>query len=286
MVGLARGVSGLDWAMAWLQLRKAAGCDATKDGCLMPEILSTGELGAGRMRTSDANAVLKAMFAEDGARPQATAAFTSHSAKATFLSWAAKAGMPRSDRRLLGGHADPRDRSMAEYSRDTLAKPLAALECLIDQIRDGLFDPDATRSGRWTRGSSEARGSAIAATHEDGQAQDATVGQTAVANQHDGEDGDCVVTDTSDGTSDSGASQEHADAAEAEVTLGKSTGYPSMPTEGIILCGQRGTIHRAVHEAAPLSACGFGLKFAVSGWTRTWPERTLPLCGRAACFPR
>eukprot|EP00972_Heterocapsa_arctica_P075691 11164176-Heterocapsa_arctica.AAC.1 len=53
--------------------------------------------------------------------PLHTQCATSHSCKATALSWAAKAGLRPGSRRLLGGHAKPKDLSMLEYSRDALA---------------------------------------------------------------------------------------------------------------------------------------------------------------------
>jgi hypothetical protein len=65
------------------------------------------------------------------------------------LSWAAKAGMEKSDRRLLGGHAAQKDRSVLEYSRDALSSPLHKLGLLLDRIALGDFVPDAARSGRW-----------------------------------------------------------------------------------------------------------------------------------------
>ena len=67
--------------------------------------------------------------------------------KPTTLSWAAKFGLNRGDRRLLGYHAKPKDRSMTLYSRDELAAPLRSLGKGVAAIRDGNFDPDACRSG-------------------------------------------------------------------------------------------------------------------------------------------
>ena len=63
---------------------------------------------------------------------------------------AAKAGLHRDDRRSLGGHAPPNDRSVDVYSRDSLAAPLLELAKLLAEIRSGEFDPDSSRSGRWT----------------------------------------------------------------------------------------------------------------------------------------
>ena len=62
---------------------------------------------------------------------------------------AAKAGLTRDDRRTLGGHVAPNDKTVDVYARDTLAAPLLALALLLKEVREGAFDPDSSRSGRW-----------------------------------------------------------------------------------------------------------------------------------------
>ena len=79
--------------------------------------------------------------------------FCSHSCKTTMLSWAAKAGLPMEDRRLLGGHSNPGEKMTLEYSRDALAGPLLRLEEVVRAVRKGEFRPDSTRSGRWAKSS-------------------------------------------------------------------------------------------------------------------------------------
>ena len=60
--------------------------------------------------------------------------FTSHSCKATILSWLSKASVRLEDRRLLGGHAKPGERVSLEYSRDALAGPLLTLERVVRAV--------------------------------------------------------------------------------------------------------------------------------------------------------
>ena len=50
---------------------------------------------------------------------------------------------------MLGYHASRGDASMLAYSRDAMAGPLRHLEKVIEDVRKGVFDPDATRSGRF-----------------------------------------------------------------------------------------------------------------------------------------
>eukprot|EP00971_Amphidinium_carterae_P323509 6429083-Amphidinium_carterae.1 len=75
--------------------------------------------------------------------------FGSHSCKATLLSWAAKFDLPLHVRALLGGHVSASDVSILTYSRDELAGPLRQLGRVLEAVRSGTFDPDATRSGRF-----------------------------------------------------------------------------------------------------------------------------------------
>ena len=72
-----------------------------------------------------------------------------HSLKATLLSMMAKAGCPTDLRRLAGYHTDPQARMALEYSRDSQAPVLHALEGIMMAIQYGLFDPDATRARRY-----------------------------------------------------------------------------------------------------------------------------------------
>eukprot|EP00972_Heterocapsa_arctica_P078118 11521972-Heterocapsa_arctica.AAC.1 len=62
------------------------------------------------------SAIIRELLVAVG-EPLNTQCATSHSCKATALSWAAKAGLRPGSSRLLGGHAKPKDLSMLEYSR-------------------------------------------------------------------------------------------------------------------------------------------------------------------------
>ena len=75
---------------------------------------------------------------------------TSHSLKATMLSYCAKYGFSHQDRLALGGHSHPG--KMADtYGRDALARPLRLLGVVVEAIRNKEFMPDASRAGRFTR---------------------------------------------------------------------------------------------------------------------------------------
>ena len=153
VVAFRKGFSDEPWADAWLSARKKLGLDAKVRGALLPAVGAGNKFVNGVPMTSSqlnhfARDLLVAIFGAEA--PEIV--FSSHACKATLLSWAAKAGMSVADRRLLGGHAKPGDKSVLEYSRDALAGPLNKLEKLIGMVGKGQFMPDETRSGRWAKG--------------------------------------------------------------------------------------------------------------------------------------
>ena len=151
VVGLARGVTNVQWASAWLTLRASKGFDAAADGTLMREPFSNGEFGVARLCAGQATEWLRFLLCKLGFDPSTLTNVGSHSCKTTMLSIAAKAGMVRDYRRILGGHALPGDTSVDVYSRHALAAPLLELGKILTKIRNGVFNPDSSRSGRWTR---------------------------------------------------------------------------------------------------------------------------------------
>ena len=149
MVANANGVTGRPWAQWWLDARRECHQDVGADGCLQQALGPLGFRPGTVMGTTEMMSHVRRLLRATGAPQRMLANKTSHSLKATCLSWAAKAALPVETRRILGGHAQPGDVSVLEYSRDAMAGPLKALDGVIAQIRDGRFDPDQTRSGRW-----------------------------------------------------------------------------------------------------------------------------------------
>jgi len=247
MVACVRGLAGNDWATAWLELRTCAGLRADSDGCLMPEVLADWSFGAGRMSTGTGGIMIKQMLRDLGV-PEAEA-YGTHSAKATILSWAAKAGMSHDDRRLLGGHADPRDRSLLEYSRDAMAGPLVRLAALLATIRCGDFDPDSTRSGRWKR----QRG----------------VPKPPESSEEKSDSG------TSDREPSTDSSAVHALSPEPSVDDGVVSDFGFWVS-------LRGKAHRATDHSS--SAVGCGYVFGLGKAARHSTSSGFCLCRRAGCF--
>ena len=71
---------------------------------------------------------------------------TSHSLKATTLSWCARYGISPASRSLLGRHTSCLNETFAIYSRDLVCAPVVELQTVIDAIGDGTFSPDCQRS--------------------------------------------------------------------------------------------------------------------------------------------
>ena len=151
IVGLSRGISDVPWVAAWLSLRKSLGLDAKRGECLQRELLADGSFGAGRLRSGQATVWLRLLLIKMGIEPELLANVGSHSCKVSLLSMAAKAGLSRDDRRMLGGHVALNDKSVDISARDTLAAPLRNLAFLLGEIRCGAFDSDVSRSGRWSQ---------------------------------------------------------------------------------------------------------------------------------------
>ena len=75
---------------------------------------------------------------------------SSHSAKATCLSWLSKAGVPREDRDVLGRHVTILHGAGPLYARDLISAPMRKLEQTIQQVASKTFLPDENRSGMFT----------------------------------------------------------------------------------------------------------------------------------------
>ena len=149
LAGLSTGVSGVNWAETWLRARADCNLCAGEGKPFLPAPLSDGTWGVGKLSLGEATLWLREVLIRAGIDPAELGDLGTHSLKATLLSWLAKAGLDHESRRLLGGHVSKVDGSMMAYSRDGLAGPLLKLERLVDQVRLGLFDPDAHRAGRW-----------------------------------------------------------------------------------------------------------------------------------------
>ncbi len=66
-----------------------------------------------------------------------------------MLSRAAKCAVGNDHRRALGYHTAKSDSSLNIYSRDAVAPAPESLTQVVEAVKEGTFDPDQTRSGRF-----------------------------------------------------------------------------------------------------------------------------------------
>eukprot|EP00435_Cladocopium_sp_Y103_P075383 s153_g57.t1 len=145
MVAPCHGIDGKDWGSVWIEVRNQLGVSWPPEGLIMPAPGLQGEVLSRPLDTSECAAWLRKIV---GCQEDASVRrISSHSLKSTFLSYAAKRGIGIPERLQLGYHTSNFQMGMV-YSRDGAAASILVLENLIQEIADGRFDPDETRSGR------------------------------------------------------------------------------------------------------------------------------------------
>jgi hypothetical protein len=138
------------WNDHWIDARTQCNLPEPAKGIpLMPTIRCDGTFGNVPLSTSLASKWIRDLLILDGHDKFAVSRVSSHSLKATCLSWCSKAGVSREHRQVLGYHVVPGTQSVLHYSRDEQAEPLRQLSAVLLNIRLGKFDPDSSRSGYW-----------------------------------------------------------------------------------------------------------------------------------------
>ena len=139
------------WLPTWLELRKRAFGDLanSKDEFipLLPSPSANGAWSKVPLNVTSGANWLRSLL--QGTMEQQGTPIGTHSLKASLLSMCSKFGMPHSQRKLLGYHAGSKEQSMLCYSRDSMAEPLRRLCEMIHAVRDKVFLPDCSRSGRF-----------------------------------------------------------------------------------------------------------------------------------------
>ena len=141
------GVTCENWAAEWLVLRNKLNIQLGDGRPTFPAPREDGTPSMRALSTQEMKAWVVALLENNG-HDLESRRITSHSCKTTMLSWLSKMGVSFEDRLILGGHVG-HVRSAVVYSRDVLGRPLRILETMLEQVRQGLFVPDANRSGRF-----------------------------------------------------------------------------------------------------------------------------------------
>ena len=158
LVAIATGVLGTAWAKSWVKdlleenlLECVHGSDNSykfAKGFILPETLSNGEWGSHPISSATASKWLRSLLQLGGA-VGVTDSVATHSLKSTPLSWCWKYGLSVTDCKMLGHHSLGQHKSSLTYSRDAQARSLRRYQSIVQAIREGSFDPDESRSGRF-----------------------------------------------------------------------------------------------------------------------------------------
>ena len=142
----AVGVHPLNWGERWKKVRELLRIDNIKVYPPMPAPTAAGMATSRPLSTVEAGKWINMIIRKFSSCDET---YTSHSLKATCLSYLAKAGCGFEDRLALGYHTNPLKMALT-YSRDGASRPLRILMGVLGDIREGRFLPDSTRSGRFS----------------------------------------------------------------------------------------------------------------------------------------
>ena len=99
------------------------------------------------MQSQDYSTLLRRILQDLGWPQEQVAGVSSHSCKATTISFFAKHGMGEEDRKILSYHLSKGSSTIKSYSRDVMIAPLRQMAMILDEIRVGSFLPSSTSAG-------------------------------------------------------------------------------------------------------------------------------------------
>ena len=136
-----------NWGQSWMDARNQ--CDAHDWNNFLNSWSESAHCWVdSRMSTAEATGWLRELLEPHSGSTRAQT-LTVHGLKATLLSWAAKSTLFSADEQLaLGHHVSAQYRSAMIYSRDNQISLCKKLHDMFTNIREGTFDPDATRVSR------------------------------------------------------------------------------------------------------------------------------------------
>ena len=144
-VAPAIGVVDGNWVQAWWELRQDLAAPLEAGFPLMPAPDILGCATVRPLGTAEFGSWINMILVKHAKLAEGVK-ISSHSCKATLLSFLAKYGASVPDREILGGHSS-RMKSVLTYSRDSLSGPLRVLNAMLLSIRNHEFMPDLSRSG-------------------------------------------------------------------------------------------------------------------------------------------
>ena len=265
VVAPTMGVSGLDWGNSFLKLRQAAALRAWPQIPFLPAPILGGGWSMGKLSTTEASMWLCELLHKYGVAKEKLTNVGAHSMKATALSWMAKAGMEPKLRRLMGYHIKPKDTSVVLYSRDALGPGLEKFSEIIEEIKNGRFRPDASRSGRWipeeTKDPADGEDASVGGLSDDDEVLDVEFQRAASVSIEDPAAGMSLERLAVEENQSSESEEEDKDQADtedernAEKVVAEMVGPPKRATEDLYRHRLTGTVHKGSSVENKL-ACG------------------------------
>ncbi|CAK9116865.1 unnamed protein product, partial [Durusdinium trenchii] len=159
IIACGESVGPEPWLDMWLTLRKKSKLPTSGiiDGAVMPapDLVKPDRWAKRHLSCAETTKILRTLLNCNDHD------LRSHSLKRTALSWAAKAGVNRDHRRLLGRHASAVQDSDSIYATDLMVEPVRSLGKVIRMIRNEEFCPDKGRSDFFAARSSDLSGAPI-----------------------------------------------------------------------------------------------------------------------------
>ena len=146
LLALGRTLVQPGWGGAWVKHREAAGI--SDHSCLMPALAPSSSWLQRPMTAGEGSLWLREILHLASVSGDLEA-YTSHSLKATALSWSAKSGTMSYEERLTQGHhVHPKLGMALLYSRDAMAEIMVKVGRVVRAIAGGAFSPDLPRAQR------------------------------------------------------------------------------------------------------------------------------------------
>ena len=159
-LAMCAGIQGLSqdsWALRWLEVAKEHGPEWGPGRPLLPSPVEGGGWQESPVSVEVGARWLRNLLHRSGQEASSVRALGTHSLKATCLSWAAKWGVDRETRLIMGYHSSSRSKSDVVYGRDNVAPALRVLDTIIASVAVAKFLPDATRSGMFPNSARQGR---------------------------------------------------------------------------------------------------------------------------------
>ena len=141
---LGCGLSGNNWAKAWLEAREHEGL-SLENFALPSRLESQNRWSSVQMGSVEATSYLQDFLILKGIDQDQAMQRATHSLKATLTSWAGRCPRPKfsgAEKRLLGHHIAPKEKSPATYARQQYTLLYGRVMAMFEAIRAGDYDPD------------------------------------------------------------------------------------------------------------------------------------------------